>query len=193
MYEAFEAIDPMPDGMCVYRSTTFDTDYLAKLQVGDNYVDPGFLSTSLKPEIDFGSTLKLRIFVPKGSKVIPILDNSHHQGEREIILPPMSAIKLIEIYKADNGYQFSLTGVYVGSAWKSFRKAVQDKLDGNVKESYSRYSFGDTYMTESPKTSKDEAKYDPKSKFGSSHTSTLNQKISDALKSGKLTLDNKTQ
>lgn len=181
---AFKEIDPLPEPMWVYRGTTISASLIDKLNIGDDYVDPGFLSTSLKPNMAFGSDLIMRIYLPKGAKVIPILNHSSHDNEREVLLPSMSVIRLIEIDIADGGSTRYFTGIYIGNAYESFRQKV---LDNAMKEAYNDLYRRNLIMTEQNKDkNKDNGKYDKNDKFAGNYDVDLGKKIADDIRNGKI-------
>lgn len=84
----------------LYRFVSTD-DYLRHLRIGDVYTDKGFTSTTRDPFYrndlyKFGFIL-IKIKIPKGIKGVGLcLETlSHFPFEEEIILPPMSDLKLI--------------------------------------------------------------------------------------------------
>lgn len=88
----------------VYRFIQ-DDEFMSDLEIGDIFIDPGFVSTTRDPfynsdEFKFGFIL-LRINLPKNTKGVGLCMESisHFPKEQEIILPPMSKLKLI---KKDN-------------------------------------------------------------------------------------------
>lgn len=78
------------------------TDYFIKnLEIGDIYVEEGFLSTTRDPfyrptDFDFG-TILIKIKIPKNIKGVALCIEtlSHFPDEQEIIFPPKSNFKLI--------------------------------------------------------------------------------------------------
>jgi hypothetical protein len=73
----------------------------------------------------------LKIFLPKGTKCLPVLDFSSVSKESEFILAPFSRIKITEVYKAPGpssnkvGKVF-LVGTYTGNGMESFYQAYKD-------------------------------------------------------------------
>ena len=113
----------------LYRFIETD-DFLQHLQTGDTYVDTGFMSTTRDPFYstegsEFGLIL-LKITIPAKKRGIALCIEpySNFQNEQEIILPPLSILKLegrdkdISYYHTDDNleikiktkYQFRLTG-----------------------------------------------------------------------------------
>ena len=144
--KVFDEIDPIQESFWVFRGL-YPNDHVKKImEVGGYYFDPGFMSTSLRTDLGFGGYegIKMRIFIPKGSKVIPALGNSANAPEDEIILPPGSAIKIIERFdpinedgSAKTG-PTAVTGVLVGSAWKDMMSKIksQKNEDFSVDKNY---------------------------------------------------------
>lgn len=84
----------------LYRFVGTD-NFLAKLKIGDVFRDKGFVSTTRDPfyrndTYKFGAIL-LKIIIPKGIKGVGLcLETlSHFSIEEEIILPPLTKLKLI--------------------------------------------------------------------------------------------------
>jgi hypothetical protein len=174
MTEAFEKMPPTKEQFWVYRSTAVYDEIIESLLEGKDYVDPAFLSTSIMPSISFGLlNLKLRIFIPKGSKIIPILSRSKNAGENEIILPPFSVLKPIRIdqFPLDNGSSKFLyvTAVYMGTVVKDFMTKAKEKK----------------VLSESEKPKKDK-KYDPNDKYGSSVDPKMLKQILQMIKTEKM-------
>lgn len=150
----FDEMKPLSTGLWVYRGTHLPSEAIEMLEEGKPFSDPAFLSTSVMSGISFGlSNAKFRIYLPKGSKVIPILDNSQNDGEREVILPPMSVQKVIRIDKLGSENYF-ITSVFVGSVYKDFLEKL--KLDSNHKQ-----------INEAEVKKEQPKKYDPNEKFAS--------------------------
>lgn len=105
------ANSPAPREMVVYRgvSGTRSTEALGKLRPGDEFVDPGFGSTSYLHQIgkDFSDGFKVRpgveiqITVPKGFPAMPI--PSEFPKEREILLPRGVRYKVLSAETDANG------------------------------------------------------------------------------------------
>lgn len=151
---AFDKITPMPESIWVYRGGYVPTKYQNKLIPGEDYVDPAFLSTSIISKNSFGmSNAKFIIYVPKGSRVLPVLDHSNHPGENEIILPPMAIQRIIKVDINEHG-QFYITTVLIGSAWKAFEKEMKTN-----KKLFEKYMIINEDKKPIPK-------YDPHTKFG---------------------------
>ena len=93
----------------LYRFVSNDS-YLATLEVGDVFVDPGFTSTTRDPFYrtdlyQFGFIL-IKIRIPKGVKGVGLCIEtlSHFPNEEEIILAPMSRLRLIAKTDASDYY-----------------------------------------------------------------------------------------
>jgi len=182
MWKAFKTIKPLPEPMWVYRGAMIKEKQLQDLKPGDDYTDAAFMSTSLKAEIKFGGSLKIAIYLPAGASVIPVLSHSQHSTEKEIILPPFSVIKIIEVYKSTtNPTVGTIVGIFMGSAFESF----YDQLN-SLSENYiiidNRQLLG-KIMTK-------DKKYDPTSKFSSDFDQKGSQMLSKLVKDGKWKIRN---
>jgi hypothetical protein len=118
-------------GIWVYRNAKIPDQ--SKYKPGDVFLDPAFISTSLASTVSMGykeNSARLKIFLPKGTKCLPVLDHSSHRDEMEIILAPFSRINITEVYKKTN-YQGKITrslmvGAYTGNGLNSFYDAVKN-------------------------------------------------------------------
>jgi len=147
---------PLENSMWVHRGTDLPEKIQESIIVGDDFVDPAFLSTTLDPSMYFGGENVFRIFLPKGSHVLSMLDYSKHSEEREIILPAMSVLKIIRVdkYKTYTGISLFITCIFVGSVFDSFIKKFKQLNESNKQ----------FFMFEGKKKKKE---YDPKDKFSS--------------------------
>jgi hypothetical protein len=152
----FDEIKPLEDSLWVYRNTDLPADVKKIIDAGGDFVDPAMLSTTLKHTMNFasGSASRFRIFLPKGSKVIPILNNSAHDNENEIILPAFSVLKIIRVDKYANSPSILVTAVFVGSMYNDFVTKFKE-MKSTMKESKN------TLITKKEK----EKEYDPQDKF----------------------------
>lgn len=117
------------EAIWVYRNCRFEE--AEKVNVGDETVDPGFMSTSIDPDMGNASDggVSYKIYIPAGSRVIPCFHHmSEHPSESEVLLPPFSSIKVMQIddYGYPNGVR-CFTGVYLGSAVQSYLKLAKTK------------------------------------------------------------------
>lgn len=168
----FKEISPLKDSLWVYRSTNLPFSIMEEIKQGSDFMDPGFLSTSLRPEISFGDEQKFRIFIPKNARVIPVLKNSDFSHEDEIILPPMSVIKIIRIDELDK-YKIYITGIFVGSAFDNFYSSLKE----------SHFSDRGYFILEN---NKKKDGYDPAEKFkGTTDEKTLKNALEFLKKSVK--------
>ena len=184
----FEKVDPLPESLWVYRGTTIPNVLKKDIEPGYQYVDPAFLSTSVSPTIGMGLD-KLRIFLPKGSRVLPVLKNSKHSNEKEVLLPPASVIKIIEVQKVPNGGKVFLQGVFMGSSWKSISEALKKQLTeainyGNIKTIMETIRLMEQL---------DNQKYDPEEKFGGEYNSELAEMIQQEIDKGNFKIDGPEQ
>lgn len=126
----FDKAPVLENGIWVYRNA--DTPNVDKYDVGDDYIDAAFMSTSIdsKMALSSGGNTRLKIYVPKGTKVFPILEKSQHPGEQEIVLPAMSILRITETY--DNVTPYSSKRLFVctmiGTGYKSFLEAMEQEL-----------------------------------------------------------------
>lgn len=190
LMSAFEKVPPVTESFWVYRGTFLTQQQVDKIVPGYDYVDGAFMSTSLKPNISFGSS-KIRIFIPKQSKVLPILNHSKHASEKEILLPPCSVIKVIEVLPGNSSGTIGFTGVLIGSAVASVLQKVQQLLEQplNSNQTVDMINLIERIVEKMDNTKKDD-KYNPEDKFGDQYDDQLAQLISDAIKKGKLKLSN---
>lgn len=181
MTNAFEYIDPLPEPMWVYRGGFVQED--DEIFPGSDYVEPAFMSASIMAGINFGNSLRLRIYLPKGSKVIPVLRNSNHPSEKEVILPPMSVIKIIEVDKQD--FRYFATGIFVGSAFKDFKAKLKDlPLNEGYDINLARHNVTKRLL-EMKKDKNEKDEYDPEEKFSSVYDPKLSKAIADMLRKKK--------
>ena len=177
----FENIKPLPESLWVYRGSNLYEVDKSKIEPGYDFVDPAFMSTSLRPNISFGKH-RMRIFLPKGSKVLPILGQSKIPSEKEIVLPPSSVIRVIEVEQKDSRIAFQ--GVFMGSAFKSITQMLKKQL--TLAEEYGMYSELKGFI----EMMEEKEKYSAEDKFGGPvHDTELSELIKKAIKSGKVELD----
>jgi len=177
MNKFFDSIDSFPESLWVFRGFTLSEDDIKKyIQVGEDYVDPAFMSTSINPRISFGMNIRMRIYIPKNSKVIPILSESSHPSENEIILPSCSVVRILGMEKV--GDRYFVTGALIGSAYDSIIKSMKDSV---ISEGYNQ-------MNEQKND-----KYDPEGKFGGNMPVKISKNISDKIKSGKIKVEKPTK
>ena len=156
------------------------------INVGDEVIDPGFLSTTIDSEMMFGgSTTRIKIFIPKGSRVLPILDNSSMSGEKEIVLPPMSVLRVTELVREPE--RVYLNTIYTGNANKSYgetlKKMLQEEQESGIKMSLREKleSIMREQMKDEKKPAADDKWAQPMIDFETM------KKIADDIKTGKLT------
>ena len=185
---AFENIKPLPESLYVYRSTHVPYKMKDNIVPGYEYCDAAFLSTSIRPTLGFGGKDKMRIFLPKGTKVLPILEHSVHASEQEIILPPTSVIKIVEVEerKDDDVDRLFIQGVYTGFAFKSIVKSLKKQLTEAVK---SRRILLSLQRMIAMSEEKKEESYNPDEKFGGTYDASLADLMTKAIKRGEFDLD----
>ena len=118
----------MEEDMWVYRNC--EVPGQKNFEPGDVFVDPAWLSTSLSSNIAMGNkpnSTRMKIYLPKGTKCIPILNYSSVSKEKEIMLPPFSRIRLTEVYHTifDKKTKPFVVGVYTGNGASSFYEAYK--------------------------------------------------------------------
>lgn len=136
LMSAFKSVKPTSKAMWVYRgSNLMSWQTVNDVHPGKLYVDPGFVSTTLSSSTGFGGNLKLRIYVPRGSRVIPALGfNSKHPGENEVILPPASVLKVIRLDETSSAKV--VTCIFTGSVVDDMvaQSDAFKKLEGSEKK-----------------------------------------------------------
>ena len=190
MARIFEKLKPLPESMYVYRSTMVPYEMRKAIVPGYEYVDPAFTSASLRTDVTIGGKDRMRIFLPKGSKIIPILEHSQHGPEQEIILPPTSIIKVVEaeVRKGDdfNEERIFFQGVYTGFAYKSIVEKLKKGLTEAVE---SRRILLSLQRMISMSEEKKEDCYDPEGKFGGTYDWNLATLITKAIEDGDIEID----
>ena len=191
MARIFEMLKPLPESMYVYRSTLVPYEMRQAIVPGYEYVDPAFTSASLRTDVTIGGKDRMRIFLPKGSKVIPMLEHSQHEPEQEIILPPTSIIKVVEVeVRKGNDFideeRIFFQGVYTGFAYKS----IVEKLKKGLTEATEnrRILLSLQRMIDMSEEKKEDG-YDPEGKFGGTYDWNLAALITKAIKDGDIELD----
>lgn len=188
MAKIFETLKPLPESMYVYRSTLVPYEMREAIVPGYEYVDPAFTSASLRTDVTIGGKDRMRIFLPKGSKVIPILEHSQHEPEQEIILPPTSIIKVVEAEErtVDGSSRIFFQGVYMGFAYKSIVEKLKKGLTEAVE---SRRILLSLQRMISMSEEKKEDGYDPEGKFGGTYDWNLAALVTKAIKDGDIEVD----
>lgn len=186
----FDKVKPLSESMWVYRGTSIPDASKKNIVPGYEYVDPAFMSTSIKPDISFGYD-RMRIFLPKGSKVIPILNNSKHSNEKEVLLPPSSVIKILEVEEISG--QTAMTGVFIGSAHKSIIDELK-KMQKQLTSESAEYIVDllDKVIVEMTKQYDAEEKfgaYNPEDKFGGEYNAELAELIAKAIKNKRFKIE----
>ena len=156
-------------------------------QVGSDFVDPAFMSTTIKPSIanKFGDdNAKLRIYLPRGSNVIPMLGYSEMDNEGEVILPPASVLKIIEKETLED--RMLISAVFIGSAYESMLTLIKKRF--NIKESFTLRNLIMQRLEEDKKEDKKKS-YDAAGKFGGPMDQELSDSIIDLIKAGKIKVD----
>lgn len=183
----FDKVDPIPESFWVYRGTTLPNKLKDEMEPGYQFVDPAFLSTSVSPGVSMGKD-KMRIFLPKGSKVLPVLYNSQHKSEKEVLLPPASVVKVIEVLKNDNNTIF-FQGVFMGSSWKSISEALKNKLTESINHGNMRSIMETIRLMEKLENQK----YNPADKFGGEYDDELAELIQQEIEKGNFEIEEPEQ
>ena len=173
---------PLEKSLYVFRGGYLDPEDSKKLNIGDVFIDPAFLSTTIKPNHNFYKNMSIRIYLPVGSKVLPILKYSQHSNENEIILPACSKITIIE--KRELNDYVHLTGIFMGSAFDSILDDIKNKGSLTKNESFAildSRTILENKLRKNNDKDKDE-KYDPTEKFGGKYDPDLAKKIAKMLK-----------
>lgn len=158
LYDMINDMKPLSQSMWVYRTTDLPEEIQDDLKAGNDFVDPAFLSTTISPFFDHGGANTFRIYIPKGSKVLPILGTSEYPHEKEIVLPALSVLKIIRIDEFEDGLMY-ITAIYVGSVFEDFKEQfIQLGSNGSIKESLNRNRITDKNKKNT---------YDPKEKYSS--------------------------
>jgi hypothetical protein len=126
----FDKAPRLENGIWVYRNA--DTPDVKKYEVGDDYIDAGFLSTTVSSgfSLSSGGNTRLKIYVPSGTKMFPIFGKSEVPSEDEIVFPPMSVLRITETYDGINNNENKRMFVctMIGSGYQDFLKAMENEL-----------------------------------------------------------------
>jgi anti-sigma28 factor (negative regulator of flagellin synthesis) len=178
----FDHMPPLPEATWVYRNA--DIPNVDSFTIGDDIIDPGFMSTSMRNTISLGNggNSRLTIYLPKGSIVMPVLKHSHHSQENEIILPPLSIIRPLEIVRVKgHKHRFHMKCVLIGTGYKDFIERFKKSLSIN-EETANTKAY---YMTEAKKTNK-QAEAENKGKWGAMSDAMEMKQIQKDIENGKL-------
>lgn len=187
LFKMFKDVKPLEKSLWVYRGTYIPESEKEKIVPGYQYVDPAFMSTSTSQNINFGND-KLRIFLPKGSKVLPALYASKHDTEKEVILPPASVIKVIEVIRPVNQNKIFIQGVFTGSAFESILADMKKRL--TKKEYYDNIDLLTITERLLEEMKKDQEKeYNPEDKYASDFDVELSDIITDKIEKGEYKVD----
>lgn len=123
--------------MYVFRSARIPG--LEEMEAGDDIIDPGFMSATIRSNMNFGPAGKPKLFIylPAGTPILPVytFEKSAHSSEKEVILPAMSILKIYEKFSVNTGSseRTIVKCVYTGNALAALKKAAKDnvKLDLN--------------------------------------------------------------
>lgn len=138
LQRVFNNIPPVEKGYWVFRNCNVKGIVLpdGAYNINENIVDAGMLSTSIRTGVfdSSANNTKFMIYIPKGSRVIPALNISSHPGEQEIMFPPMSILRPIDVMVTKlNQYATQWTQcvkcIYIGTAMNSFLDKHLPKKD----------------------------------------------------------------
>ena len=160
MYEAFKEMPPLETPMWVYRDCNVPTQIYNGLFEGKDYIDPAFLSTTFKSSLYFqpAAKIRFRIFLPKRARVLPPLNASSYDNEKEVILPPFSVLRTIrldEVLINDFGGEENkalVTSIFAGSAFDSFVEYL--KQVNYLEESTLKYNLSENKKKDDDRTDK---------------------------------------
>jgi hypothetical protein len=149
----------LSNGIWVYRNA--DIPDIDKYDVGDDIIDPAFLSTSIRSSMSLGDSgnARLKIYVPKGTRCLPILTKSQHDQEHEIVFAPMSVLRATEItnvqHPFENKIQRRIVCTMIGSAYESFYEAIKNEVQIELTEQNSFGGFKDKKLDKIEKEEQD--------------------------------------
>lgn len=154
MAQAYDLLPPLTEDLVVYRGGHIPDGH--DWNMGEYIIEPGFSSTSIKTSSFGGDNTRFMFILPKGSKVVPILNSSNYSGEKEVILPAFSIFKPLEKFIPGNGYggmgQQNMQAIYIGNAMKYMIDEM--KKAANLKESRLLRSFLGTLLEAEDKKTK---------------------------------------
>lgn len=159
--------------MWVIRNMNVPPNLLDSLEPGEEFVDPAFLSTTIRSTVTYGySNGRMKIYLPAGTPIFPALEShSNISSEAEIILPPSSVIKITKSLQINSTTKV-FEGIYLGNAANGIYYKVK-----------AGKSFLEEQMSNEPKSLKGEQKgYDGPSLESMKY-------LLGTIKSGKLKLD----
>ena len=131
LYKLVKAINNAPklnDITSVYRFI-WDDDYINNLNIGDIYIEKGFLSTTRDPFYTPGllghfGLILIKINIPKNMKGLGLLIENYSlfQNEEEFLLPPYTKLKLIS--KNEKFKYYHINNI--------FEKLINKKYEFNI-------------------------------------------------------------
>jgi hypothetical protein len=155
---AFDHINKTKKSMWVYRKVN-SKGQMPVYEAGQRYIDPGFLSTSIDASVWDGN-VRMKIFVPEGSTIYPAITSgaSSNSGEKEVIFPPGTILKIIEVHVSDEAKENLETGynasdedtshytnetdyiyyvaIYMGSVYKGIREKFKQEILDPLSEKF---------------------------------------------------------
>lgn len=178
----FNKVEPLKEPIWVYRDADAPDKLVEGLFEGRDYIDPAFLSTTYQSSFHFNPTtsIRFRIYLPRGSKIIIPGEISEFPYENEVILPPFSVLTTIRIdkFKIDHVIEEAgltrhlVTSVYAGSAYDDFRDQIENA--GLLKENNLIYNLKENQEEKNNK------------KFSDSMDEDLGEKLQELIKNKKI-------
>ena len=115
--------------MWVIRNMDIPSDLMSSLEVGGEFIDTAFLSTTIKTNVTMGyANGRMKIYLPAGTPIFPALEShSNHSSEKEIVLPPASVMKITKSLDIQS-YSSKLRmfeAVYIGNGLKDMYNRIQ--------------------------------------------------------------------
>jgi hypothetical protein len=178
----FDTAPRLENGIWVYRNCSIPGQ--EKFEPGQDIIDPAFLSTTIRSTMRFGSNdCRLKIYLPKGTRILPVLSFSENFTENEIVLPPMSVLRILEVYKGLKGTYNKEHRAFVCTMIGSAYKSIMENVDSNR----TLIKMNEDNEKVAPIKNKSKDSTDDKwSSFGSQKVSA---QISELIKKGKLKIN----
>lgn len=178
--KSFDLVTPIPEAFWTFRGISVaNSDISEVASAGQTYVNPGIVSTTLFYGHSYvNRNMSMKIFVPKGARVLPVLSSSAYPTEKEVILPPLSVFKILSREREGFGNNM-ITCVYIGSLYNSMKEDV----DKYLKENYQGEVW--RHIVEAEKKTSKSFEQAMKDKH-KEPVDDLNKKLADLVKNGKL-------
>lgn len=178
----FKKAPKLEKGIWVYRNALKISG--EEYKVGDDYIDPGFMSTSVRSSMSLGAggKLRLKIYLPAGTPCFPVFKKSTHPSEDEIVLPACSAMKIVERYEDTETDRIMLVCVYMGHGFEDLLEKGETGVMIEQKNNTTKNSKDLKF------TSNKKLDYDPESKWLSAPTKAQLDAMRKTIKTGKFKL-----